>query len=69
MGTLVIKVNEQLVKKSIRLINEPVFEVHMLIVGDREKHEVRIEKERISTFTNRNRVFVNNRLHKVVEGN
>ena len=69
LGTLVVKVDDQPVKKHIRLVNEPVRETHALIVGDKEKHHVRIEKERISTFSHRNRVFVNNRLLKVVENN
>ena len=46
LGRLVIKVNEKAIKKSLRLINEPIFEVHVFTVGEREKSAVRIEKER-----------------------
>ena len=69
MGRLVVTINQQPVKKSVRLVNEPVFEVHIIIVGTRERHQVRIEKERTSTFTHRNRVFVDDRLVKVVQNN
>jgi len=69
LGTLVVKVDKQTVKRHLRLVNEPVRETHALIVGNSEKHHVRIEKERTSTFGHRNSVFVNNRLLKVVENN
>lgn len=69
MGRLVVKINQQPVTKSVRLVNEPIFEVHVIVVGRHEKHEVRIEKERTSTFTQRNRVFVDERLVKVVGNN
>lgn len=69
LGTLVVKVDNKPVKRHIRLINEPVRETQELVVGSDEKHHIRIEKERTSTFTHRNTVFVNNRLLKVVENN
>lgn len=69
MGRLVVTINQMPVKKSVRLVNEPVFEVHIIFVGMREKHQVRIEKERTSTFTHRNRVFVDDRLVKVIQNN
>lgn len=69
LGTLVVKVDSLAVKRHVRLVNEPVREVHALVVGDREKCHVRIEKERTSTFSHRSSVFVNNRLLKVVENN
>jgi hypothetical protein len=69
LGTLAVKVDGKVVQKHIRLINEPVREVHALVVGMHEKHDVRFEKERTSTFTHRNRVFVNNRLLRVVDNN
>lgn len=68
-GRLVVKVNEQAIKKSVRLVNEPILEIHVFAVGQFEKHEVRIEKERRQLFGHRNRVFVNNRLVKVVDHN
>jgi hypothetical protein len=68
LGSLVIKVNERPVKKSRRLINEPVLEIHAFVVGDQEKSEVRIEKERKPLIGCRNRLYVNNRLVKVFSG-
>ena len=68
MGSLVIKVNEKAVKKSVRLINEPVLEIHAFVVGDHEKSDVRIEKERKPLLGCRNRLYVNNRLVKVFSG-
>lgn len=69
LGVLVVKVDGKPIKKHVRLVNEPLRETHALVIGERERHNVRIEKERTSTFTRRNRVFVNNRLLKVVERN
>ena len=69
LGMLVVRVDSLPVKRHLRLVNEPVHEIHALVVGDREKHNVRFERERTSTFSHRNRVFVNNRLLKVVERN
>lgn len=69
IGRLVVKVNEQPVKKSFRLVNEPILEIHVFVVGQYEKQEVRIEQQRKQLFGHRNRVFVNNRLVKVVENN
>ncbi len=68
LGNLVIKVNEKAIKASRRLINEPVLEIHVFVVGDQEKSTVRIEKERKQLLGHRNRVYVNNRLVKVLEG-
>ena len=68
MGSLVIKVNDKPVKKSVRLINEPVLEIHAFVVGDHEKSSVRIEKERKQLLGCKNRLYVNNRLVKVFHG-
>jgi len=68
LGNLLIKVNERPIKSSRRLINEPVLEIHVFVVGDQEKSTVRIEKERKQLLGHRNRVYVNNRLVKVLEG-
>jgi hypothetical protein len=68
LGSLVIKVNEAQIKKSLRLINEPVLEVHAFTVGDHEKSSVRIEKERKQLVGGRHRLYVNNRLVKVFSG-
>jgi len=68
LGSLVIKVNEKLIKKSLRLINEPLLEVHAFVVGECEKSDVRIEKERKPLLGCKNRLYVNNRLVKVFSG-
>ena len=68
LGSLVIKVNEQPIKRSVRLINEPVLEVHAFVVGDHEKSDVRIEKERKALVGCKHRLYVNNRLVKVLNG-
>jgi hypothetical protein len=67
-SSLVIKVNERPIKKSLRLVNEPVLEVHAFVVGDNEKSDVRIEKERKPLVGCKNRLYVNNRLVKVFSG-
>ncbi len=69
LGMLTVKVDQQPVKRHFRLVNEPMRESHALVVGQKERHHVRFEKERTSTFTHRSSVFVNNRLLKVVEKN
>jgi hypothetical protein len=68
LGSLVIKVNERPVKKALRLVNEPLLEVHDFVVGDQEKSCVRIEKERMPLVGCRNRLYVNNRLVRVFSG-
>jgi hypothetical protein len=68
LGRLVIKVNEKPIKQSVRWLNEPILEVFAFPVGDHEKSEVRIEKERKPLLGCRNRLFVNNRLVRVFEG-
>jgi len=68
LGSLLIKINELPVKQETRLMNEPVFEVHLFVVGKNEQSTVRIEKERKPLFGSKNRLYVNNRLVKVLEG-
>jgi hypothetical protein len=68
LGSLVIKINERPVKKVVRLVNEPVIEVHVFVIGKHERSEVRIEKERKPLLGHKNRLYVNNRLLKVFEG-
>jgi len=68
LGRLVIKINQKPVKQSVRLINEPVLEVHVFVVGHNEQSTVRIEKERKPLLGHKNRLYVNNRLLKVFEG-
>ena len=67
-GNLLVKVNERPIKKSRRLINEPVLEILVFEVGENERSTVRIEKERKQLLGHRNRLYVNNRLVKVYEG-
>ena len=68
LGTLLVKVNEKPVKRSIRLLNEPVLEVHIFVVGEHEKSTVRIEKQRKQLLGHKNRLYVNNRLLRVFDG-
>jgi hypothetical protein len=68
LGSLAITVNGKPVKKERRLINEPVLEVHVVVVGKNEKSTIRIEKERKGLIGHRNRLYVNNRLVKVLNG-
>jgi hypothetical protein len=68
LGSLLIRVNEKPIKRSVRLINEPRVEVHAFVVGDQEKSAVRIEKERLPLFGCKNRLYVNNRLVRVACG-
>jgi hypothetical protein len=68
LGSLVIKVNERAIKKSVRLINEPLLEIHAFVVGEHQKSNVRIEKERKPLLGCKNRLYVNNRLVKVFSG-
>jgi hypothetical protein len=68
LGTLLVKVNEKPVKRSLRLLNEPVLEVHIFVIGEQEKLTVRIEKQRKQLLGHRNRLYVNNRLVRVFDG-
>jgi hypothetical protein len=68
LGQLCIRVNQQEVKNSVRLFDEPLTETHTLHVGKTERLTVRIEKERKRLFGQRCRVFLNNRLYKCYEG-
>jgi hypothetical protein len=68
LGSLLISVNGQPVKESLRLINEPVREVHIVVVGKKEKSTIRIEKERKQLVGSKNRLYVNDRLIKVLDG-
>ena len=65
LGSLVIKLNGRPIKEARRLINEPVQEVHVIVVGKNERSTVRIEKERKSLLGHKNRLYVNDRLLKV----
>ncbi len=68
LGSLEIKVNDELVKRAVRLFSGPARETFHLDIGEQEKLFVRIEKETQRLFRQRNRVFVNDRLVKTFEG-
>ena len=68
LGSTVIKVNGQEVKKSVRLFSEPLEERHEVEVGKNERHTVFIEKRRKLLFGQRFFVYVNQRLVKAFTG-
>lgn len=68
LGSLSIRVNNQPVRSSVRLFNEPRREVFDFEVGQNERAKVRIEKERGALIVQKNRVFVDNRLAGVFQG-
>jgi len=69
IGRLVVKVNEVPIQRSVRLINEPTVEIHVFTVGNHEQYNIRVERERKQLIGHRGRVFVNNRLVKVMGNN
>jgi len=68
LGSLLITVNNRPVRRSVRLVNEPLLEVFDFVVGQFERSAVRIEKERKPLFGHRNRLYVDNRLTRVYDG-
>lgn len=68
LGQLCIRVDQEEVRNSVRLFDEPLTETHTLQVGKCERINVRIEKERKMLFGQRCRVFLNDRLYKCYEG-
>ena len=68
MGTSVIKVNQQVVKKQTRWFSEPVEQTHEIEAGVNERWSVKIEKERKLLFGQRCRVFLNQQLAGCYEG-
>lgn len=65
IGNVKILVDNKMVVRANRLINEPVREIYDLLVGDKEKVAVRIEKRRKPLIGHHRRVWVNNRLAQV----
>ena len=65
VGNLEIRVDDKTVVRSKRLMNEPVREIYDLLVGEREKIAVRIEKKRKPLLGHHRRVWINNRLAEV----
>jgi hypothetical protein len=68
LGRVVIKVNDKPIRQSVRWLNEPILEVFAFPVGEQERSEVRIEKQRKALVGCRNRLYVNNRLMRVFDG-
>ena len=66
LGRLVIKLNQQEVKRRVRLFNEPVTETHLLQV-EGERLAVRIKKERRQIFGCKCLVYLNERLLRCYE--
>jgi hypothetical protein len=67
VGSLLIKVDKQPIRRSVRLINEPLHEVFQFAVGHAVKTDVRIEKRRKQLLGYRNSVYVDGRLVHVFE--
>ena len=67
-GSLLIKVDQKPIHRSVRLLNEPVNEVYHFVVGQAERSEVRIQKLRKQLFGARNAVYVGGRLAQVFVG-
>jgi hypothetical protein len=68
LGKLHIRVDNETIVQQTRVFNEPLHEVFDFMVGQREKAAVRIEKRRKQLFGHRNRVFIDNRLARVMDG-
>ena len=62
IGSLEIRVDNRTVVQTQRLLNEPVREIFNLLVGEKEKVAVRIEKQRKPLLGHHRRVWINNRL-------
>ena len=67
-GQVMIKVDKQIVRNSIRLLNEPAHEVYQFVVGQMVRTEVRIEKWRKQLLGARNCFYVDGRLVDVIVG-
>lgn len=68
LGSTLIKVNEQPVKRQVRLFSEPLEERFEFEVGQNERHTVFIEKRRKMLFGQKYFVYVNQRLVKLLQG-
>jgi len=68
LGRLVIKSNQQEVKRRVRWFRQPVKETHLLRVDVGEPMTVRIEQERRPFLGCKCRVFLNERLFRCYEG-
>jgi hypothetical protein len=68
LGRKIIKVNDAEVLRNVRLFSEPVRETHTLEIGEKERLQVRIEKERKLLFGQKYKVYLNDRLIRLYEG-
>jgi hypothetical protein len=68
LGRLSIKIDDKVVRQSVRLFSEPLREDFTMTIGEHEKHTVRIEKQRKNLYGQVNRVFINNRLTHLHQG-
>ena len=68
LGSTLIKVNDEPVKKQVRLFSEPLEERFEFEVGQNERHTVFIEKRRKMLFGQKYFVYVNQRLVKLLQG-
>ena len=68
LGRLVIKTDQQEIKRRVRWFNEPLKETHMLRLQADEPLTVRIEKERRRLLGSKCLVFLNERLFRCYEG-
>jgi hypothetical protein len=68
LGRTVIRSNGRELKRSVRLFSEPLFDTHVLDFAEKERIELKIEKQRQSMFDSRYLVFVNNRLTQCFQG-
>jgi hypothetical protein len=68
MGTSVIKLNDQVVKRQTRWFSEPIHQTHFIEAGTTERWRIKIEKERKLLFGQRCRVFLNQQLAGLYEG-
>jgi len=68
LGQLSIRIDCHEVKRNSWLLNEPLKEIHTFEVGEDERLNLRIEKERKPLMGERCRVFLNDRLFQFHEG-
>ena len=68
LGRTEIRVNDQQIKKTVRLFSEPLMESHQFEVGTKERHTVFIEKQRKRLFGQKLLVYVNKRLVRAFHG-
>jgi hypothetical protein len=68
LGSTLIKVNDEPVKKQVRLFSEPLEERYEFEVGQNERHTVFIEKRRKMLFGQKYFIYVNQRLVKLLQG-